>query len=46
VIIPAFWKQKHRKVAAIKNEYPAFDLLVVNDGSTDETSKLAKITCG
>jgi glycosyltransferase involved in cell wall biosynthesis len=46
VIIPAFNEAVNivEVIRLIKNDYPAFDLLVVNDGSTDETSKLAKKT--
>jgi glycosyltransferase involved in cell wall biosynthesis len=46
VIIPAFNEAASivEVVTAIKKEYPAFDLLVINDGSADETGKLAKKT--
>jgi glycosyltransferase involved in cell wall biosynthesis len=43
VIIPAFNESKNivEVVTAIKNKYPKYDLLVINDGSSDETGKLA-----
>lgn len=46
VIIPAFNEAANivEVVTAIKHEYPGFDLLVVNDGSGDETGKLAERT--
>jgi len=46
VIIPAFNEATSivAVISAIKQEYPSFDLLVVNDGSADETGKLAERT--
>lgn len=46
VIIPAFNEAASivEVISAIKQEYPTFDLLVVNDGSADETGKLAEKT--
>ncbi len=46
VIIPAFNEEESivEVVSAIKQEYKSFDLLVVNDGSNDNTGKLAEAT--
>ena len=46
VIIPAFNEAASivEVVTAVNQEYPTFDLLVVNDGSADETGKLAERT--
>ncbi len=46
VIIPAFNEADNivDVISAIKMEYPSYGLLVVNDGSTDETGRLAEET--
>ena len=46
VIIPAFNEAASivEVISAVKLAYPTFDLLVVNDGSADETGKLAEKT--
>jgi glycosyltransferase involved in cell wall biosynthesis len=46
VIIPAYNEAASivEVVTALKQGHPTFDLLVVNDGSTDETGNLAKNT--
>jgi glycosyltransferase involved in cell wall biosynthesis len=46
VIIPAFNEAESivEVVTTVKREYPAFDLLVVNDGSTDDTGNLTDKT--
>jgi len=46
VIIPAYNEEDTiaEVIFSIKSAYPQFDILVVNDGSTDETSYLAKQT--
>ncbi len=46
VIIPAYNEEETitEAILSVKSTYPAFDVLVVNDGSTDRTSILAKKT--
>lgn len=46
VIIPAFNEEENivEVITAIKQSYPSFDLLVVNDGSADNTGRLAENT--
>lgn len=44
VIIPAYNEAKNigRVIQDISNTYPEYDILVINDGSTDETFQVAK----
>lgn len=44
IIIPAFNEEKHlpKVLAGIKDANPGADILVVNDGSADRTSEIAK----
>lgn len=43
VIIPAYNEEKaiFRVVSSIKEEYPDFDVVVIDDGSNDDTAKMA-----
>jgi polyisoprenyl-phosphate glycosyltransferase len=43
--IPIFLKRLHDSILPLKNQY-AFELIFVNDGSTDRTMKLIKEECG
>lgn len=44
IIIPAYNEEKSilNVISSVLSEYPSIDILVINDGSTDKTSELAK----
>jgi glycosyltransferase involved in cell wall biosynthesis len=46
VIIPAYNEAANIAdvITSVKEEYPEFDILVVNDGSIDNTGKIAEST--
>jgi glycosyltransferase involved in cell wall biosynthesis len=45
VLIPAYNEAKniHNVISKVKNTLPQIDILVINDGSTDNTAKLAQL---